>query len=147
GTRPDCLSKALFTTWNEYAEKTSVFVELGVQTLFNDQLEFLRRGHSREQSIEAIHKLASECSNVNLGVHLMFGMPNETDDQIIETARILSALPIQNVKLHNLHVLTNTPLADLYNAGQFTPIDFKTYAHRVTLFLQHLSPRIAVHRL
>lgn len=147
GTRPDCLSKSLFTLWDEYAQKTSVFVELGVQTLFNDQLEFIRRGHTKEQSLEAIHRLSEECPRISLGVHLMFGMPNETDEQIIETAQTLSKLPIDNVKLHNLHVLTNTPLADLYKSGQFTPIDFETYAHRVTLFLQHLRPSIAVHRL
>ncbi len=147
GTRPDCLSKSLFTTWNEYAEKTSVFVELGVQTLFNDQLVFLRRGHTREQSIDAIYKLHAETPKISLGVHLMFGMPGETDEQIIETAEVLSQLPIDNVKLHNLHVLTNTPLAELYHQGHFVPIDFETYARRVMLFLQHLKPTIAVHRL
>lgn len=147
GTRPDCLSKALFNTWNEYAEKTAVFVELGVQSLFNDQLEFIRRGHTREQSIEAILRLASETPKINVGVHLMFGMPNETDEQIIETAEVLSKLPVSNIKLHNLHVLINTPLADLFHKGEFTPIDFETYSHRVKLFLQHLRPTIAVHRL
>lgn len=147
GTRPDCLSPAVFNLWNEYAEKCAMFVEIGVQSFFNDQLEFLRRGHTGEDSIKAIYKIKEKCPKVGLGIHLMFGLPNETDEQIIETARICSELPIDDVKLHNLHVLTKTPLEDLYRQGLFEPIDFKTYAHRVTLFLQHLRPNIAVHRL
>ena len=146
GTRPDCLSKGVLDLWNEYHEKSFVAVELGVQSFFNDQLEFMRRGHTREQSIEAIHKITQN-TKVDLGIHLMFGMPGETNEQIIETAKIISDLPITNVKLHNLHVLKQTPLEDIYYQGDFAPIEREAYAERVALFLQHLSPRIAIHRL
>ena len=146
GTRPDCLSKGVLDLWNEYHEKSFVAVELGVQSFFNDQLEFMRRGHTREQSIDAIHKITQN-TKVDLGIHLMFGMPGETNEQIIETAKIISDLPITNVKLHNLHVLKQTPLEDIYYQGDFVPIEREAYAERVALFLQHLSPRIAIHRL
>ncbi|MFS4459914.1 TIGR01212 family radical SAM protein [Bdellovibrio sp. HCB2-146] len=146
GTRPDCLSKAVLDLWQEYHEKSFVAVELGVQSFFNDELEFMRRGHTAEASIEAIHKIASN-TKVDLGIHLIFGSPQETDERIIETAKIVNTLPITNVKLHNLHVLKQTPLEDMYHAGEFTPIDRETYARRVKLFLQHLSPTIALHRL
>jgi hypothetical protein len=147
GTRPDCLSKAVLDLWHEYSQKNFVAVELGVQSFFDDQLLFMRRGHSAEDSIKALHKIAADCPQVDLGIHLMFGQPGETDEQMIETAKIVNDLPITNVKLHNLHVLTNTPLADMYKQNEFTPIDLETYARRVQLFLQHLSPRIALHRL
>ena len=146
GTRPDCLSKGVLDLWNEYHEKSFVAVELGVQSFFNDQLEFMRRGHTREQSIDAIHKITQN-TKVDLGIHLMFGMPGETNEQIIETAKIISDLPVTNVKLHNLHVLKQTPLEDIYYQGDFAPIEREAYAERVALFLQHLSPRIAIHRL
>jgi radical SAM protein (TIGR01212 family) len=146
GTRPDCLSKGVLDLWNEYHQKSFVAVELGVQSFDNAQLEFMRRGHSREQSLKAIEKIARETS-VDLGIHLMFGQPGETDEQIIETARICNDLPISNVKLHNLHVLTGTPLQSIYEAGQFIPIEREAYAHRARLFVEHLSPRIYVHRL
>ncbi|KYG61200.1 TIGR01212 family radical SAM protein [Bdellovibrio bacteriovorus] len=146
GTRPDCLSKAVLDMWQEYHEKSFVAVELGVQSFFNDQLEFMRRGHTAEASLEAVHKIA-ENTKVDLGIHLIFGNPGETDDHIVKTAEIVNTLPITNVKLHNLHVLKNTPLEGMYHAGEFTPIDRDTYAHRVELFLQHLSPRFAMHRL
>lgn len=146
GTRPDCLSKGVMDLWQEFHRRSFVAVELGVQSFFNDQLEFMRRGHTAEASVEALHKIASNTS-VDLGIHLIFGNPGETDEQIIETAEIVNRLPITNVKLHNLHVLKETPLEDMHRRGEFTPIDRETYAHRVKLFLQHLAPHIALHRL
>lgn len=146
GTRPDCLSPAVFQLWNEYNDKSFVAVEMGVQSFFNDDLQFMRRGHTAEDSLVAIEKIAKN-TQVDLGIHLIFGQPGETDDRIIQTARLVNTLPITNVKLHNLHVLTKTPLEQLFHQGLFTPIDFPTYAHRVKLFLEHLRPGIALHRL
>ncbi len=146
GTRPDCLSPAVIKLWNEYHSRSFVAVELGVQSFFDDQLSFLKRGHTRAQTMDAIHRIHAE-SSVDLGIHLMFGNPGETEEQIIETAEIINDLPISNVKLHNLHVLENTPLADLYRKGEFIPIERDEYAKRVKLFLKYLSPKIAIHRL
>lgn len=146
GTRPDCLSKSVFDLWTEFHERSFVSVELGVQSFFDDQLEFMRRGHSGQDSLKAIHKIAAE-TPVDLGIHLIFGNPGETDQQMIETAKICNDLPISNVKLHNLHALKDTPLEKMYHEGLFHPVDLETYARRVRIFLEHLSPRIAVHRL
>lgn len=146
GTRPDCLSKAVLDLWSEMAEKTFVAVELGVQSFFDPHLEFLSRGHSAADSIAAIKKIA-ENPKINLGIHLIFGCPNETLEEIIQTAKICNELPITNVKLHNLHVLKNTPLQELYEQGRFEPISFEDYALKVKVFLEHLSPEISVHRL
>ena len=146
GTRPDCLSPAVFKLWQAYHERSFVAVEIGVQSFFDKDLEFLRRGHSAKDSISAIHKIAQE-TNVDLGIHLIFGLPGETSDQILQTAEIVNGLPISNVKLHNLHVLTQTPLEKLYRDGNFKPVEFEDYANRVRLFLEHLRPGIAIQRL
>lgn len=146
GTRPDCLSPAVFKLWTEFHEKSFVAVELGVQSFFDDQLLFLKRGHTRAQSLEAIHKITQN-TPVDLGIHLMFGIPGETNEHIIETAEIINHLPIKNVKLHNLHVLKHTTLEKLYANGEFAPIGREDYAQKVKLFLQHLSPNVAIHRL
>jgi radical SAM protein (TIGR01212 family) len=146
GTRPDCLSKGVLDLWQEFHQKSFVAVELGVQSFFDDQLEFMRRGHTAEASIEAVHKIA-DTTDVDLGIHLIFGNPGETDEQIIQTAEIVNKLPITNVKLHNLHVLKNTPLEEMHARGEFAPIERDVYSHRVKLFLQHLAPHIALHRL
>lgn len=146
GTRPDCLSEAVLQLWQEYCLKTYVAVELGVQSFYDDHLEFMRRGHSAEDSLKAIHKI-SEKTSVDLGVHLIFGSPNETEQQIIDTALRCNDLPITNVKLHNMHVLKNTELEKWFSEGKFTPIELPEYTRKVELFLSHLHPRIAVHRL
>ncbi|MCM2281960.1 MAG: TIGR01212 family radical SAM protein [Bdellovibrionaceae bacterium] len=147
GTRPDCLSAALLDLWRQTAERTFLGVEFGVQSFDDDQLLWMRRGHTARQSIQALERVAKEAPNVDLGLHLIFGWPTENDKQIVETAKLCNSLPITNVKLHNLHVLAKTPLEELYRKGEFEPIHLDQYAHRVALFLEHLSPKIAVHRL
>ena len=122
-------------------------VELGVQSFDDAQLTWMRRGHDREQSIKAIERIQKECPAVDLGIHLMFGWPNETHQDLIETAKLCNELKIDNVKLHNLHILKNTVLADLYAKGEFAPVEIEDYASRVATFLSHLSPDIAIHRL
>jgi radical SAM protein (TIGR01212 family) len=146
GTRPDCLSPALLGIWKELAETTFTSVEFGVQSFFDHHLKFLERGHNAETSIKAIERVKNE-TGVHIGIHLIFGLPGETEAEIIETARIVSRLPVDSVKLHNLHVLKNTPLEDLYNRGEFTPIEMDVYAERAILFLRHLKPTVAIHRL
>lgn len=146
GTRPDCLSMALLRLWQETHEKSFLAVELGVQSFFDDQLHFMRRGHTAQQSLKAIENI-SKNTRVDLGIHLMFGLPNETNEHIIETAKIVNDLPINNVKLHNLHVLSQTPLAEIYQNRHFQPIERQAYAQRVQLFLEHLHPRFYIHRL
>jgi radical SAM protein (TIGR01212 family) len=146
GTRPDCISKALLRIWKEFHQQSFVSVEIGAQSFFNSQLEFLKRGHTASQTIDAI-KLLNQESGINIGVHLIFGVPGETEQHIIETASLISELPVDNVKLHNLHVLKGTGLEKLYRQGDFIPLNLGDYADRVILFLQHLPPRIAVHRL
>ena len=147
GTRPDCLSDSLFELWNETAKRTFLAVEMGVQSFNEEQLIWLRRGHTAAQSIKSIERIAKNCPDVNLGIHLIFGLPGETDAQIIETAKRVNSLPIQNVKLHHLHVLKGTELENQHARGEFTPIDREVYFHRCNLFLQHLRQDISVHRL
>lgn len=146
GTRPDCLSAAVLNLWQEYYQKSFVSVELGVQSFFNHHLEFMQRGHSAEDSLKAIEKIAQSTA-VDLGIHLIFGSPGETDEEIIQTAKICNDLPISNIKLHNLHVLKNTELEKRFAAGTFKPLERDQYVRHVELFLANLHPRIAIHRL
>jgi len=146
GTRPDCLPKRVFQKFAEILEENYLSVELGVQTFDDAQLRFLSRGHDSASSLSAIRKLKT-LTNLNLCVHLMFGLPEETDAQILKTAEILSEYKVDGVKLHNLHVLRNTTLEKLYKESRFVPVELEEYSRKVTLFLENLSPKIAIHRL
>ena len=106
----------------------------------------MRRGHDREAAIEALKQLR-RIPNLNICAHLIFGIPGESNQQLVETANLLNELSVDGVKLHNLHVLKNTPLAHEYNSGNFSPIDLQEYAERVVLFLENLDQKISIHRL
>jgi radical SAM protein (TIGR01212 family) len=147
GTRPDCVSEAFLEACNELSARTFVAVEMGLQSFNEDILKWMRRGHTAEQSVKAIHKIHVACPSVNLGAHLIFGAPGETDKMAVEAARRINELPVHNVKLHHLHVLKDTPLADDYARGEFQPLEREAYFQRCCLFLQHLRADIAVHRL
>lgn len=147
GTRPDCISDALLDLWNETAEKVFVGVELGVQSFDEEELIWMRRGHTAKQSLKAIQRISTSCPKVNLGIHLIMGLPKETPQSVMETAKICNDLPIHNVKIHNLHVLKDTPLEQDYLKGDFVPMERETYFEHVALFLRHLRPELVVHRL
>lgn len=146
GTRPDCLPPETMALLRGFSRESFISVELGVQSFDDRQLAFLRRGHSSETSISAIQQLR-KTTGVHIGVHLIFGLPHETSRDIISTAETINALPIDSVKLHNLHVLKHTPLERLYHTDAFKPLELKDYAERVVLFLEHLCPEIPVQRL
>ncbi|MDH5752849.1 MAG: TIGR01212 family radical SAM protein [Deltaproteobacteria bacterium] len=146
GTRPDCLPDSLLAMLTEISGQGYVSLELGLQTLDDAQLRFLRRGHDAACSLDALNRLAGH-PRLDGCAHLMFGLPGETDRQLVQTARIINDSALTSVKLHNLHVLRGTELENIYRQGGFQPLELEEYARRVMLFLEHLSPRIAVHRL
>lgn len=146
GTRPDCISPTLLELWQEYHKRKFVSVEMGVQTFDERSLLFLQRGHTAKQSVEAIEKIANK-TMVDLGIHLIFGLPGETEQTAKETALRCNDLPITHIKLHNLHVLKHTEMEKWFHQGLFEPMEFDQYARHVQIFLEHLSPRFYIHRL
>lgn len=146
GTRPDCLPPRVISLLEALARRCYVSVELGVQTLDDRQLAFLSRGHDADCSLRALERLGNH-PQIDLCAHLMFGLPGETSAQLRRTAGVLSALGVGGVKLHNLHVLRNTRLSELYAAGEFSPVTMDAYADKVIDFIEHLSPSVVVHRL
>ncbi len=146
GTRPDCLSKGVLDLWQEVNAQKPVFIEIGVQSFDEATLDFYRRGHTAAAAIAAIERIF-ELTKLDIGIHLIFGNPQETDEDLLRAAEITNQLPISNVKLHNLHVLKNTPLAEMYTRGEFVPVELDEYSRRVALFLNHLRPDLFIQRL
>jgi radical SAM protein (TIGR01212 family) len=146
GTRPDCLPGRLMPLLRETHAQSYLMVEVGVQCFSDAGLRFLNRGHDAACAVDAVRRLHGE-AGVDVGVHLIFGLPGESDAEIVRTAERLNGLPVSNVKLHNLHVLRGTTLEQYYREGRFNPLELEEYARRVVLFLRHLSPGVAVQRL
>lgn len=146
GTRPDCISPALINLWKKFSEKTYVSIELGAQTFYEDFLDFEKRGHTAQNTLDTIYKL-KEVPTLDIGLHFIFGHPGETVEHVVEQAKFTANLPIQNVKFHNLHVLKKTKLEKFYEEGLFKPIELEDYSEKVSAFIEHLPQNIAVQRL
>ena len=148
-TRPDCVNyeylqeiRNLVQTVNSEINLT---LELGLQTVNYRTLENVNRGHTLAQFIDAV--LTARTSDFGIGAHLIMNLPGDEMIDVKENARVLSALRVDNVKLHALYLREGTELARQYQAGEFEIISLKEYINRVITFLRYLDPRIAVQRL
>lgn len=145
GTRPDCIDHERLELLKEYAVDYKVFLEMGLQTINEETLRWVGRGHSVKDFDNAV-RLTNKYP-LNIIVHLIFGFPNQDINEIAETARYLSRLGIHGVKIHLLYVAKGSALSEIYKKGDFTPVDKKTYIEMVSAFLEHLHPEIVIHRL
>lgn len=147
-SRPDYIHQPLVEEMVTLVEKYKKFflIELGVQSVHSKSLKLLNRNHSYDDFLDARLKIAS-CQGVELGVHLIFGIPGETDGDMIETVRSVCETGVQHLKIHHLQVLRNTDLYQLYNAGHYSPFSLTDYIFLLTEVLQYIPYNIVIHRL
>jgi len=145
GTRPDCLSTEVLDVLAEFASQTWLTVELGLQSIHAASLEWLGRKHSYAQFLQAVH----DCRNVpvRVGVHVILGIPGEPAESMHATARELARLKVDAVKLHNLHAVQGTELANMVLAGQVKVPEQEEYVSWVVDFLERLPVECVVERL
>ncbi len=146
-TRPDCLPQRYLEEMARVADvfKKDVCIELGLQTANYHTLAKINRGHSLAEFIDAVQrvkKMGFSCS-----AHVILNLPWDEDEDMIETAKILSALNVDYVKLHSLYIEKNTPLATLYENQEINLITLEQYVSRAVTFLEYLDPGIAIQRL
>ncbi|MBN1588902.1 MAG: TIGR01212 family radical SAM protein [Pirellulales bacterium] len=145
GTRPDCVPDDVLDLLAELAQRTWVSVELGLQSIHDQSLGWLRRGHRHDASIDAVTRAKQR--GLHVGAHVILGLPTETRDDMIATADELARLKIDAVKLHNLYVAPDTPLADDYASGRLVLPQREQYVDFVVHFLEHLRADCAIDRL
>ncbi|MDO4722706.1 TIGR01212 family radical SAM protein [Porphyromonas circumdentaria] len=146
GTRPDCMPQELLKYLSELSKKVFVLVEYGVESTCNRSLERVKRGHTWEQSQEVIIETARR--GILVGAHLILGLPQESYQEMLSHAENLSTLPLSLLKVHQLQIVAQTPMALEYASHPeefqfFTP---EEYADLCLDFLEHLSPHITVDR-
>jgi len=145
-TRPDCLRLEVMDLLSEFASRCYVSIELGVESFKEETLQRINRGHTVEESIKAIHRIAER--KIDNCIHLILGLPGEVDADFIGHAKVLSGLPVQSIKLHQLQIHKGTQMAVEYrsNPTGFDLFEMDQYADLVVRFLEHLSPDIIVQR-
>ena len=146
GTRPDCMPDELLNYFDQLSHRTFVLIEYGVESTLNKTLERINRGHSYEESVEAIRRTAER--GIYVGAHLILGLPGESKEEIIGHAARMSRLPLTTLKLHQLQLIRNTRMAREYtgNPGDFHLYKVDEYIDLVIDFVERLTPRFAVER-
>ena len=125
GTRSDCIRDETFEYLAELSQKTEIWIEFGIQSIYDETLERINRGHDSANVKEAIMKAKSY--GLNVCGHLIFGLPGESKEMMLETAKEAYALKIDSVKYHPLYVVKRTALANEYTRGEFEPISEELY--------------------
>jgi len=144
-TRPDCVSDPLCDILEEIASKKMLWMELGLQSAHDETLDRLGRGHKAQHFIDAHTMLRGR--DIPTCAHVILGLPGETRKQMIETAHFLRDNGVWGVKIHNLHVLKGTKLADMYEEGEIQLSTLEEYAGLVVDFLENLPKEMVVHRV
>lgn len=145
GTRPDCLDDDTIAFLNELQTRTDLWVELGVQTVHDRTLERINRGHDWACSRHAIERLSA--AGIACTVHVIYGLPGETEEDYHRTAETLAALPIDGIKFHNLHIIKGTHLATEYQEVPFPLLDEHDYAEALIDAIRVMPPHIPIMRI
>lgn len=147
GTRADCLPDEVVAYLEELSARTIVTVELGLQTVHDDTARKIGRGHGYDIFLDAYRRLREKAPHVRIGVHLIFGLIGENDENMMESVQRVAALLPDEVKIHLLYVLKNTKMADIYGNGGLTAMDREEYIDLVVRALEHLPPQTVIARL
>ena len=142
-TRPDCLPTEVLDLLAE--QKKPVFVELGLQTIHEKTAQWMRRGYDLLVYDRAVRELKSR--NLEVVTHMIAGLPGETKEMTVETARYIGASGADGIKIHLLHVLQGTDLAEEYAAGKVPVLSMEQYLDTVADCIRVLPPDMVIHRL
>ncbi|RLE18279.1 MAG: TIGR01212 family radical SAM protein [Acidobacteria bacterium] len=146
GTRPDCIADDLLDWLGELSGEKLVILDLGVQSLTNRVLKMVHRGHDAAATFRALERL-QHYPNIHTCVHLIFGLPSETREEMMEGIRVFTEFEAKGVKFHQLNVLKGTEIARWYREGRVSPLDLSEYVNLVSDFLERIPPQVVVHRL
>lgn len=145
-TRPDCINRENVNLLKEIGEKYYTIVELGVQSVHQRSLDIAGRKHTVEDSKVAI-ELLKKAGNIEVVAHVIIGLPGESEEDIIETARVISKWGIKGVKLHHLYIVKETSFAKDFRSGKIKVFEEpEDYAKIAKKFIKNLSEGIIIHR-
>lgn len=144
-TRPDCLPEDVLNYLAELHAQTYLWLEIGLQSIHDESLAFINRQHDFACFEDAVKR--AKARDLRVCAHVILGLPGETRDETLAMAGELNRLGVDGVKLHLLHVMRGTKLAEMYERGAVRMLDRDEYAGLVCDFLELLDPRIMIHRL
>jgi radical SAM protein (TIGR01212 family) len=145
GTRPDNVPDPVLELLQGYARNRYVCLELGLQSIHDRSLDWMNRGHHYAAFVDAVQRCQRR--GLDLCAHVILGLPGESHEDMLGTAQALAGLPVNAVKIHNLHVVRNTPLEKMFQAGDVRMMERDEYVQIVCDFLERLPSSMVIHRL
>jgi radical SAM protein (TIGR01212 family) len=145
-TRPDCLGNDVLDLLEELSKQCYVMVELGIESVKEETLKRINRGHSWEESVRALEETSRR--GIHNCAHLILGLPGEKYEDFINQANVISSLPVENIKLHQLQIHTGTLMAKEFVEfpEDFPMFTVESYVELIVDYLEHLNPSIIVER-
>lgn len=146
GTRSDCIDEAKLEYFAKLAEEKYVILEYGIESTYDKTLERINRGHDFESVVKALE--LTKQYGLKTGGHMIFGLPGENKDEMMAQAEILSALPLNNIKFHQLQIVKGTRMAMDYKnePEQFTFFELDEYVDFIVEFVERLNPNFVIER-
>lgn len=144
-TRPDCLSTETIQLLSEINKITYLWVELGLQTIHDHTARLINRGHSFQSFLGSLDLL--QAANIRTCAHVIYGLPHESKEEMLETSHTLAKLPLQGIKLHSLYIQKNTILANYYDKQKFPLLTLEEYVDIVVDTIELLPENFIIHRL
>ena len=144
-TRPDCLGDDVLDLLAEIAQRTYLWLEVGLESMSDRTLAWVNRGHTLSDFIDAVERAKQR--QLRICTHLILGFPGESRAEILATPALVNRLAIDGLKLHNLHVIKNTQLEEFYKLGQVPLLSRENYIDLMIDFVERLDPAIVMHRL
>lgn len=144
-TRPDCLSDEVIAYLSDLNKRCDLTIELGLQTIHPQTAKLINRGHDLDCFVQAVQKLRKE--NIEICVHFINGLPHETKEDMLQTAKFLSQLDIQFIKIHMLFILDNTPIYQYYQQTNFPLLSREDFIDITVKQLEMFKPEVVVERL
>jgi len=146
-TRADCLEESTVEYLAKIAERTTLCVELGLQTSNDKTATLINRGHDLAAFREGFSRLRAASEKIKICVHIIFGLPGESREDMLATVADVAALDPDQVKIHLLHVLRGTPLADMYDRGEYKPLEREEYVSLVADAIERLPEDCVIARV
>lgn len=144
-TRPDCLGDDVLRLLDEMNKIKPIFVELGLQTIHQKSAKYIRRGYDLNVYDKAVRDLKE--IGVNVVVHVILGLPNESENDMLETVKYVCESGANGIKLQLLHVIDGTDLAKDYEKGLFKTLEFDEYVNLIVKCVKIIPNDIVIHRL
>lgn len=145
GTRPDALGDDALSLLTEIAQTHYVCIEFGLQSMDASTLKWMNRGHTLAEYLKAVERVAGR--GIDICTHLIYGFPGDSRTSFLKTADLMAGLPLNSLKIHQLHAVRGTRLAELYENKQLKLISCQEYVAAVCDFLERLPAHISIQRL